>query len=364
MKRYLLLLVILVQLFFSFCKNKNAALEIQLNPVPLSAKFISDSLSIWCGSVIKDSTGTYHLYYSNWPKSLGWAWVTDSKISHAVSTSQYGPYKFVDDALPPRGARYWDGLCTHNPTIHQFGGKYYLYYMGNTGNGKNPNGENKSVEKLNWMHRNNQRIGVAVATSLYGPWIRKNTPLLDISKDSSAMDALLVSNPAVTQGPDGRYLMIYKAVGKKRKLPFGGPVVHMAAFADKPEGPFRKYDQPIFTEQGNDFPAEDPYIWYQAGKYRAIVKKMRRQHGREDALLVQYESSDGLDWTPSRHFVISDKTITWADGRKQKFRHLERPQLYIDNGKPVTLICAADTLDAKGVRQTFSVQIPITITEN
>lgn len=31
----------------------------------------------------------------------------------------------------------------------------------------------------------------------------------------------MVSNPAITQGPDGKYIMVYKAVGKKRELPFG-----------------------------------------------------------------------------------------------------------------------------------------------
>jgi hypothetical protein len=41
--------------------------------------------------------------------------------------------------------------------------------------------------------------------------------------------------------------------------------------------------------------------------------------------------------------------------------HLERPQLYFENGAPVTLLCAADTLDEKGVRQTFNVQIPIIV---
>lgn len=31
---------------------------------------------------------------------------------------------------------FWDGLCTHNPTVHHFDGMYYLYYMGSTGDGK------------------------------------------------------------------------------------------------------------------------------------------------------------------------------------------------------------------------------------
>ena len=50
-------------------------------------------------------------------------------------------------------------------------------------------------------------------------------------------------------------------------------------------------------------------------------------------------------------------------GKKQKFTHLERPQVYIENGEPVALLCAADTLDANNVRQSFNVQLPLIITK-
>lgn len=359
-----LILLIIAWLSLSGNVQQQVSLCIELKPIPLSARFYNDSLSIWCGSVIKSNDGLYHLYYSAWPKNKGWAWVTHSTIMHAVARSRYGPYRFSDVVLPPRGADFWDGLCTHNPTIHKFGKKYYLYYMGNTGDGKNPNGYDKSMEKINWVHRNNQRIGVAVAASPYGPWKRSNQPLINIDTNANAMDALAVSNPAITKCPDGRYLMVYKAIARKKPLPFGGPVVHMAAFSSKPTGPFVKCKKAIFTIEGNDFPAEDPYIWYQAGKYRAIVKKMEHDAtGKEDAMLVQYDSPNGIDWRPAKNFIISDKNITWANGRKQKLKHLERPQLLFDDDIPVTLICAADTLDNMGVRQTFSLQIPINVTQ-
>ena len=106
---------------------------------------------------------------------------------------------------------FWDGLNTHNPTIHFYEGKYYLYYTGNTGDGVN------MKKGLNPTHRNNQRIGVAVSESPYGPWKRFDTPLIDVSKDTAAYDALMVANPSVTRMHDGRYLMVYKAVAKKRR---------------------------------------------------------------------------------------------------------------------------------------------------
>lgn len=87
-------------------------------------------------------------------------------------------------ALGVRGAEYWDGLCTHNPTIHKFDGKYYLYYMGHTGDGKLLGSPGK--EDLNWIHRNNQRVGLAVADSPNGPWTRFEEPLMDVSEDDAA----------------------------------------------------------------------------------------------------------------------------------------------------------------------------------
>lgn len=39
--------------------------------------------------------------------------------------------------------------------------------------------------------------------------------------------------------------------------------------------------------------------------------------------------------------------------------NLERPQVFMQNGKAKVLLCAADTLDSNGVLQSFNVQIPI-----
>ena len=337
-------------------------LKIELAKVSRESVFVSDSHSIWGGSVAKGADGKYHMLYSRWPKDLGWAWVTDSEIAHAVADLPMGPYRHQDIALARRGKEYWDGWCTHNPTVHKFGGKYYLYYMGNTGDGKVVGTPGK--HKLNWRHRNNQRIGVAVAEDPSGPWTRMDNPVLDISANDSAADALMTSNPSVCQRPDGKILMVYKAVGKKFALPSGGPVVHLVAIADRPTGPFKKMPNPVFTFQGERFPAEDPYIWFQNGKYRAIVKRIKHVKKKRRFSLVQYDSIDGIAWHPSKHHEISDPTVTWEDGTLEKLDHLERPQVVIENGVPVALTCAADRIDDKKVRQSFNIQIPLIITED
>lgn len=233
--------------------------------------------------------------------------------------------------------------------------------MGNTGDGKVVGKPGQS--KLNWLHRNNQRIGVAVADNPHGPWKRYDKPILDVSPDDAAPDSLMTSNPSVCRRPDGSYLMIYKAVGKEFPMPFGGPVVHCIATSVSPIGPFKKHPKPIFTVPGERFPAEDPYFWYQEGKYRAIVKRMNDKSGKRYFTLVQYDSLDGFNWRPAKYHHISDRTITWEDGRQQQLNHLERPQVFFENGKPVVLLCAADTIDKNNVRQSFNVQIPLKITK-
>lgn len=336
--------------------------KIEFGKVSGQSVFVNDSMSIWGGSLVKGEDGLYHIFYSRWPKNMGWEWVTNSEIAHAVASSPFGPFKFKNITLPARGAQYWDGMCTHNPTVHKFNGKYYLYYMGNTGDGKIVSTPGKP--SLNWQHRNNQRIGVAVADSPNGPWKRFDTPVLDVThNDENAPDALVTSNPSVCKMKDGKILMVYKAVGKKFDLPQGGPVVHMVAIADKPTGPFKKYPNPVFLEEGVRFPAEDPYIWYQDGKYRAIVKYIETVGKKRVFSLVHYDSNDGIDWQKARYFKISERVLEWENGTIQKYDHLERPQVFIENGQPIALLCAADTIDVQNVRHSFNVQIPLKITK-
>ncbi|MEL7532021.1 MAG: glycoside hydrolase family protein [Bacteroidota bacterium] len=330
---------------------------LHLGEVPLEARFEDSTWSIWGASLIKDEAGLYHLFYSRWEKELGWAWVTDSEIAHAVSESPFGPFRFKDVALPPRGKDFWDGACTHNPTVHYFEGKYYLYYMGNIGDGQIPSSPGNPA--LNPVNRNNQRIGVAIAAHPDGPWQRFDQPLIDVSPDENALDALMVSNPSITQGPEGKYLMVYKAVGKQKAGIWGGPVVHCVASADSPTGPFTKYSKAVFQAKDHDFPAEDPFIWYQDGKYRAIVKDMHGAFTDAGQALVMFDSEDGFDWQLASNPLVSRLQLNWVDGTRQRLRHLERPQLYLENGKPIALLCAADTKDADSVLHSFNVQIPI-----
>jgi hypothetical protein len=319
-----------------------------LGPVPPEAKLQDADFFTWGAGMVRARDGGCHLFYSRWPRELGFeAWVTHSEIAHALSNEPTGPFEYVDVALPKRGAEYWDGLCTHNPTIHEFDGKFYLYYMGNTGDGR-------LMKGLNWTHRNNQRIGVAVAEDLNGTWERSERPLIDVSTDEDAPDALLVSNPTVCCRPDQTYVLIYKCVGTQNPMPFGGPVAHMVATSTSPTGPFVKRADPIFTREDSEFPAEDPFAWSQDGRFWAIVKDMHGAFTKSSHSLALFQSSDALQWRTVEHPLVTIPTVEWQVGGIQELERLERPQLWLDDGVPAVLFCAAKNGD-----ETFNVHIPL-----
>lgn len=325
-------------------------LQSRLAPVPQQAVFKEEGYFVWGASCIKGEDNLYHLFYSRWKKELGFAsWASHSEIAHAVSKDLFGPYQFKNVVLPARGKQYWDGTTTHNPTIHKFGNKYYLYYMGNCGDGKVTSG-------LNWSHRNTQRIGVAVTSDLNGKWTRSDHPLIDISPEKDAPDHLIVNNPSIAQLPNGKYVLVYKAVGQKRPLPFGGPVVHLAATSDSPTGPFIKHEQQIFTSDGEFFPAEDPYIWSAGNRLYAIVKDFHGTFTHIGCSLALFESEDGLHWKPAHHKVVSGLEILWENGQKEKVKRLERPQLYIEDGIIKALFAAVTPIQGN---TTYNVHIPV-----
>jgi hypothetical protein len=296
-------------------------------PLPCQSAFKMPGHLTWGGSMVRTPDGLCHLYVSRWPRTCGHnGWVTHSEIVHAVADDPLGPYRFHDVALGRRRGEHWDRDVAHNPTVLRQKGRFYLYYTGNHGNGEY------------WDHRNHQRIGVAVASRPEGPWERFDAPLLDVNP--SGWDALITTNPSCTPMPDGRFLLMYKAAGRRAPLPMGGPVLHGVAFADSPLGPFRRHPAPLFAAGDANFPAEDPFVWSGAGRLYAILKDQGRFYSAEERALVLFESGDGRDWRAAADPVVVTRTIALEEGGKRTFHRLERPQLYCEEGVPRVLFCA------------------------
>jgi len=329
--------------------------SLSFQPVQSRSVFSLDGYFVWCGTMVRDEKGTCHLFYSRWPIETTFnGWLTHSEVAHAVADDPLGPYRHVDVALPERGPAFWDGHNTHNPTVVRGGDKYYLYYTGDFGD------RHITPHDLNWTHRNHQRIGVAVADSLDGPWTRSDRPLIDATPGFH--DELMCANPSVVQRPQGDWLMIYKAVAKDRPLPFGGPVVHVVATSPSPTGPFTKHAHPIFVKDGVQFPAEDPFVWHDGHQYLAIVKDMGGFFTGAGRSLALMQSSDGFDWSPADPVLVSTTQYPQADGTIRKLEALERPQLWFDNGRPAVLFCAASERLANDQLRTWDVAIPLGVT--
>ncbi len=322
-------------------------------PTPRTAAFEEDGYYVWGGSIVKDDAGTYHMFYSRWKKSYGFGgWKTHSEIARATSRDLFGKFTPQGVVLRERGARFWDGHCTHNPTIHKFGLKYYLYYMGNVYNDGTEGCIAQAPGRNQTQKDNNQRVGVAVADSPEGPWTRIDSPLVDVSDEIDAPDSLITTNPSVTQCPDGSYLMVYKAASRKK----GCPVVCLSATSKSPAGPFRKMERPFFTSGESRFPAEDPYVWFADGKYLALVKDMGGHFIKgKGRTVVLFESETGHDWKLADNPLVTDTTVRWDDGTTEKFTHLERPQLYFEDGRPAALVVAVKKSNA----HSFNIRIPL-----
>ena len=71
--------------------------------------------------IVQGEDGRYHLFAARWPKELPFfdGYKVHSEVVRAASPTPEGPYEFQEVVLPARGAEYWDGRMTHNPTIRR-----------------------------------------------------------------------------------------------------------------------------------------------------------------------------------------------------------------------------------------------------
>jgi hypothetical protein len=311
-----------------------------IQPTPRTSILANDDFFVWGASMVQTDDGVCHLLYSRWPRPFN-SWTTDSEIAYATADNPSGPYTFQRTVLAKRGAEYWDGVSVYNPQVLYANGKYYLYYTGNNGGVR--------LQKNDRGNPITQRVGVAVADHPAGPWKRMDSPLIDLSE--KGLDSNFSCNPAVTQTPQGNFLMAYKCgAGTDKK----GKVYHTTAKARSPLGPFIKADKKVFDMESSRFPTEDPFIWHQNGRYYAVLKDMHGAFSSAGRSLIQFESRDGHEWEPSKPVLISKTTILWSDGKNEKVERLERPQIWLKDGQPAMLFLAVKEGD-----NSYNVHIPL-----
>ncbi len=337
--------------FFSLPVGWGQAGNVQLNlgariqPLGDENVFRDPDYFNWGASILRGEDGTYHLFYARWPRAYGFTgWLTHSEVAHAVSDDPAGPYTYLGTVLQGRRGEYWDAITAHNPKIKYFEGKYYLYYIGTHAEGY-PMTEEKLVEVAHtgYSHplwtvlRENQRTGVAVASSLDGPWERLDAPIIEPSGPITT----LTVNPAIARGPDGTYFLIIKG-DKPNETRF---IRHQAmATAPSPTGPFSMQSRPVIDYMDT----EDVSLWYddEDRRFYAIF------HAHDFIGLIT--SADGLSWEKAEYFEVTKKRLQLQEGSLLQPDRMERPFVLVEEGKPRVLCLAVKKGD-----DSYTVFVPL-----
>jgi hypothetical protein len=320
----------------------------RLGVAPVDGGFAQDDYWVWGSAVIKGDDGKYHMYVSRWPKFLPFhpGWLVASEIVHAVSDTPEGPYVFVDVALPARGPEYWDGRSTHNPRVFKHGDTYVLIYMGST----NPFDDVTNPDTLTLaspfttVARANKRIGMATSKSPYGPWERRDKPILDTKPGT--FYSFLTSNPSPWINEDGSVIMLFKSRSYKEEYPFQTPMTIGVAKALSLDGPFEvMVDEPIFgvDKMGE---VEDMFLWKDESGYHMLAKDQRGTiTGNRHAGILAH-SKDGIHWVLDEEPLAYTREITWSDGQTIVMGQLERVFGLIEDGRITHLFFS--TMDGPG----------------
>lgn len=283
---------------------------------------------VWCGSMARTPDGKCHLFISMWESKYGFemGWIMHSKIGYAIADEPGGKYEFQGIIFEGSGKENgWDRDSVHNPYVVYHEGMFYLYYSGNYGDG------------VYSTHGKNQKIGIACAADPMGPWTRYDEPLFPARVGQG--DETMTSNPSVCQMSDGRFIMVYK--GSSQQPPYNGKVSHFVAFSEHPTGPWTRMEQPIFDVDGAKFPAEDPCVYKKGEKLYCMLHDNANYYVSDKfRTLIQFESTDGLEWKPAEPFYICSREIEFEEeGKKLHFR-VERPFMYLENDEPKVLFLA------------------------
>jgi hypothetical protein len=272
----------------------------RLQPVPRQSGFRMPGYWVWDGSAIKVGD-TYQLFASRWPKGQPFpeGYRHHSEIVRAESKDPLGPYEFKAVVLGKRDPAYWDSNMDHNPSIHKIGNTYILFYIGS--DGRTPL----------------RHIGYATASSITGPWLRSDQPI--IPQESN--------NPAVYVERDGSVKLLFRDAPLR---------MYLAVAADF-HGPYTIANDQVWPSAR----LEDFDLFKAGGKYHIICEDNVggvTGHERWGALL---ESDDGITgWKPTSAAPAYDHAIRYTDGTVLPCNRRERPQLLIEHGAITHLFTA------------------------
>ncbi len=294
-----------------------------LEPAVKGTGFAMDGYFVWCGSVIKVGDA-YEMFASRWPANTKFpdGYRQHSEIVRAEASRPEGPYAFKEVVIGGRTAGKWDSAMAHNPAIYKVNGTFVLFYIGSD------------------VGSNYRQIGIATASSIAGPWTRRDQPLnLGLATDAN--------NPAAWFEPDGSVKLVWRTVSLR--------VCESVA---------KSFEGPYTLANNNLWPAaklEDFFLFKKDGAYHLICEdNAGNLTGHDRKWGGHLISDDGTtNWRRASQPIAYDDTIRWTDGTELKLVRRERPWLLIEDGKITHLFNAV--FDGK---RTWNQPVPLTTPVN
>jgi len=295
------ILISIVVLFSELLQSQQISFEFEKTPI--NSGFKMEDYWIWCGSMIKVDS-TYHLFASRWPKRKPFpeGYRTDSEIVRATSNSPFGPFKFEEVIIGERDSSFWDANMAHNPTIHKIGDEFVLFYIGSD--------FSTYREGSNSLLR---RIGCAKAKSIYGPWLRCETPLINSESN----------NPAILVDKD-KVLLIYRNADLRIYI----------AEADSYYGPYKIVNDNVWP----NCKLEDFYLFKAYNTFHLICEDNVGGVSGHIRWGIHLYSNDGIkNWEKYLPVIVYDHEILFTNDSVLHCNRRERPQLLIEN-KSITFL--------------------------
>lgn len=303
-------------------EQEAGSFQSRLTPLGRILDLSGEGYVVWDCSPIYDDTGKVHVFFTRVPAG-GDGWFknfrTHGHIVHATADRPEGPYTVQEVVVKGRGEGFWDAFGVVNPRIYRVGRQYALLY---------------TAYEIPWPRdAMKEHLGLLLSDDLK-TWRRANggQPIVSPSEDPGAWDHQLVNNASLVQHPrTGEYWLYYRGIQTLKATRYCLGV----AMADGLEGPWRKYARnPIMDP--NDLPAphgevyhgfEDPFVWFEDGKFRMLAKDMGYFRPRAGAF---FESADGLHWgKPMRGYSTPD------DSPQLLFNEAGKPAfLFVNRYKP------------------------------
>jgi Glycosyl hydrolases family 43 len=198
---------------------------------------VGTSPKLYAPEIMQGPDGTFYIFYSFCDATDG----SDGKIGVASASTVTGPYtKYASNPILSTGtAGAWDSLRVGEPSVFHLDGTWVMAYMG---------------EDTDFAFGASERIGIATASSPFGPWTKAaGNPLVDWGA-SGQWDDNLTADPFVWH-ENGYWWIWYSGAGT-----VGPPVPAYCglASASDPAGPWTRHpDNPILTTGGSGAFDED-----------------------------------------------------------------------------------------------------------